>query len=204
MEFVRTENNAVVELISCVEKPKTGEWTEVTLDGGIRVGDDVRQFNTKWELRPAIELVTEGLIVLARAGQSDVYPAGTLLEKIVGNEVVQKNRYDFAKEGLIVLSPLEYLDDDTKEIKAAGSIEQLLAFGKVDQAKADALKGEEVRAYRDAELTELDQIVSNPLRWGSLSSELQNEYAQYRRDLLNVPQQAEFPWRITWPKVPLL
>ena len=48
----------------------------------------------------------------------------------------------------------------------------------------------------------VDPVVSNPLLWASLGAEKQGEWAQYRTDLLNVPQQAGFPLNITWPTKP--
>lgn len=47
--------------------------------------------------------------------------------------------------------------------------------------------------------TEVDPIVSNPLRWQSMSSEEQQRWADYRQALLDVPQQDGFPHEIEWP-----
>ena len=59
------------------------------------------------------------------------------------------------------------------------------------------------RRERDSKLFyEVDPIASNNLRWAGLTSEKQGEWAQYRTDLLNVPQQAGFPFNITWPTKP--
>lgn len=59
------------------------------------------------------------------------------------------------------------------------------------------------RMERDQKLTsEVDPISSSSLRWSGLSSEKQSEWAQYRIDLLNVPQQSGFPTIITWPSKP--
>ena len=58
------------------------------------------------------------------------------------------------------------------------------------------------RSDRNDLLKEMDEVVANPLRWASLSSEKQAEWAQYREDLLNVPQQSGFPLNITWPVKP--
>jgi len=71
------------------------------------------------------------------------------------------------------------------------------------QAELDAQAASEARDSR-AELlvTEVDPIVTNPMRWGSLSSVKQNEWTQYRTALLDVPQQSGFPNSITWPSTP--
>tara|TARA_R110001592_G_scaffold90833_1_gene266614 strand:+ start:275 stop:691 length:417 start_codon:yes stop_codon:yes gene_type:complete len=71
------------------------------------------------------------------------------------------------------------------------------------QAKLDALEAESIRDKRDYILsTVVDLMVSNPLRWASLSSDKQAEWSNYRTNLLNVPQQSGFPNSITWPTEP--
>ncbi len=71
------------------------------------------------------------------------------------------------------------------------------------QAELDAATAEQVRAERDQLLLGVDAVVTNPLRWDSLSSELQAEWATYRIALLDVPQQAGFPSNISWPIKPI-
>ena len=59
------------------------------------------------------------------------------------------------------------------------------------------------RGERDSRLVkDVDPIVSNPFRWDVLTAAKQAEWAQYRTDLLNVPDQAGFPDDITWPTKP--
>jgi hypothetical protein len=41
---------------------------------------------------------------------------------------------------------------------------------------------------------EVDPIVSNPLRWADLSPEQQQAYSNYRRALLDITEDPEFPW----------
>mgnify|MGYP001369248823 CR=1 FL=1 len=50
--------------------------------------------------------------------------------------------------------------------------------------------------------TEVDPLVTNPLRWAELTTEKQNAWTQYRTDLLNVPQQSGFPHSVTFPTKP--
>ena len=203
MEYIKVENNIVTELVSCPSCPETdGDWREVKLEGGIHVGDDVRMFDSEWNLRPLKDLVSEGYIELATATEDDIYPPGTLLEKIKENQIVPKSRYDFAKEGTVELHPLEYFDDENEEIRKASSVEELLDLGKIDQSRADELKAEEIREQRDSRLGNVDELATNPLRWGSLSSEQQEDLADYRQALLDVPQQDEFPWSVQWPTKP--
>jgi len=71
------------------------------------------------------------------------------------------------------------------------------------QEELDAETAEQVRSDRDYKLlTEVDPLVSNPLRWAELTSDKQTEWSQYRTDLLNVPQQSGFPNNVTWPTKP--
>jgi len=45
-----------------------------------------------------------------------------------------------------------------------------------------------IRAMRDSILeSEVDPVVSNPLRWSSMTPEKQQEWADYRQALLNLP-----------------
>ena len=76
-------------------------------------------------------------------------------------------------------------------------------FQAFSQADQDARVAVVMRGERDYRLThEVDPIVTNPLRWADLTTAKQNEWTQYRTDLLNVPQQAGFPNTINWPTKP--
>ncbi len=78
-----------------------------------------------------------------------------------------------------------------------------VAYTAPTQAELDAQVASEVRMMRDHLLkSEVDSIVSNPLRWADMASEKQTEWSQYRTDLLNVPQQSGFPNTISWPTKP--
>lgn len=70
-----------------------------------------------------------------------------------------------------------------------------------EQLTAEMAK--KVRADRDRILrTVVDPLASNPLRWGDLTPEQQQAWADYRRALLDVPQQAGFPENVIWPTAP--
>lgn len=59
------------------------------------------------------------------------------------------------------------------------------------------------RTHREAILNrEVDPLVSNALRWASLSDEDRQKWAAYRQALLDVPQQPGFPRDIVWPEKP--
>lgn len=76
-------------------------------------------------------------------------------------------------------------------------------FTPASQEAKDEVEAGVVRFQRDARLKEeVDPLITNILRWNQLSSEKQNEWAQYRTDLLNVPQQSGFPHNVTFPTKP--
>jgi len=67
----------------------------------------------------------------------------------------------------------------------------------------DEWKATEVRAERDSLLaSKVDRLVSNPLRWASMSAETQASWVTYRQALLDIPQQAGFPRTVSWPVAP--
>lgn len=69
--------------------------------------------------------------------------------------------------------------------------------------RSEEQKTSDARALRNILLvSEVDPIVTNPLRWAELSTEQQQDWADYRTALLNVPQQVGFPNAITWPTKP--
>lgn len=58
----------------------------------------------------------------------------------------------------------------------------------------------EARAHRDRLLTtEVDPIVTNPLRWADMPEDEKAAYIAYRDRLLDVPEQPDFPRYINWP-----
>ena len=74
-----------------------------------------------------------------------------------------------------------------------------------DFSDADRLEitKDAVRYLRDQKLkSEVDPIITNPLRWAELTTDQQNAWKQYRTDLLNITDQADFPNNITWPTKP--
>ena len=71
------------------------------------------------------------------------------------------------------------------------------------QEELDAEAAAAVRAQRDYLLqTEVDPIVSNPLRWADMTAEQQAAWAAYRTALLDITLQAGFPHNVTWPTKP--
>tara|TARA_B100000424_G_scaffold166817_1_gene128203 strand:+ start:1390 stop:1812 length:423 start_codon:yes stop_codon:yes gene_type:complete len=68
--------------------------------------------------------------------------------------------------------------------------------------EAAATLSAEVRADRDFRLSQLDIVLSNPLRWAAMSDEEKAPWITYRQALLDVPQQSGFPNSVTWPSSP--
>lgn len=60
--------------------------------------------------------------------------------------------------------------------------------------------GNAVRKIRDEHLSSVDRV--NPIWYGTLTTEQQQQLQQYRSDLLNIPQQSGFPESVVWPTKP--
>lgn len=59
------------------------------------------------------------------------------------------------------------------------------------------------REKRDRLLrTVVDPIVTNPLRWAEMTDAQRQAWSDYRRALLDVPEQVGFPLSIVWPEQP--
>jgi len=77
------------------------------------------------------------------------------------------------------------------------------AYTPPPQEVLDAIAAAEVRSKRNETLREVvDPIVSNQLRWGDMTPALQQAWADYRIELLDVPQQGGFPHNVVWPTKP--
>ena len=69
--------------------------------------------------------------------------------------------------------------------------------------RSEEQKASDVRLQRNHLLvSEVDPIVTNPLRWAELSSTVQQQWTDYRTALLDVPQQSGFPNEVVWPTKP--
>jgi hypothetical protein len=67
----------------------------------------------------------------------------------------------------------------------------------------EAQAAEYARAERDYKLqTEVDPIAGNALRWAALTSADREAWADYREALLNITDQARFPFNVIWPTKP--
>ena len=90
-----------------------------------------------------------------------------------------------------------------RDIYAAALEAGPAAYVPPTQEELDAAAARVVRAERDYRLApEVDPLVSNPLRWADLTAEKQAEWVAYRRALLDITAQAEFPHGVVWPVAP--
>lgn len=85
--------------------------------------------------------------------------------------------------------------------------ETWVSYTEEEKAEREALFLERepiaLRKIRDRLLRdEVDAVVSNPLRWASLTAEQQQAWADYRQALLDVPSQVGFPHSVDWPIKP--
>lgn len=98
--------------------------------------------------------------------------------------------------------------DDTDETINNDNVRSLIgdefaAYVPPTQEELDTEASNTVRFERDVRLAqEVDPIVSNPLRWGSLSDSTQLAFTVYRQNLLDVPEQEGFPHNVEWPTKP--
>ena len=91
---------------------------------------------------------------------------------------------------------LQALESKHNKINEDGTTEQV-------DFRTDDEKAEDMRVTRNLLLQmEVDPIVTNPLRWGDITSAQQVEWTAYRQALLDVPSQAGFPHDVTWPVKP--
>ena len=96
----------------------------------------------------------------------------------------------------------ETIDNDAL-LSAMTENADVAAYVAPTQEELDANASSDIRGRRNKILsTEVDPIVSNPLRWADLTTAEQNAWAQYRTDLLNITDQAGFPHNVTWPTEP--
>jgi hypothetical protein len=61
-------------------------------------------------------------------------------------------------------------------------------------------KEQGLRQLRNTKLTDIDRV--NPVRYSLLSEQQRQELITYRQQLLDVPQQQEFPDHVVWPQKP--
>lgn len=91
--------------------------------------------------------------------------------------------------------------DNSELLSLIGS--NFSAYVAPTQEELDATLASQVRYERDQRLvSEVDPVVSNPLRWADLSEQEQADVSAYRLALLDVPSQSGFPSTVSWPTPP--
>jgi hypothetical protein len=79
-------------------------------------------------------------------------------------------------------------------------------FGEIAEYVEPVISSEEkalrIRMQREGFFMKLDQLVSNPFRWGDLTDEQQQEVVAYRQALLDITNQDSFPESVVWPETP--
>ena len=93
--------------------------------------------------------------------------------------------------------------DNNTLLAAMASAGDVAAYVPPTQAELDEAEAQAVRTQRDMKLsTEVDPIAGNVLRWATLDADTQAAWAAYRQALLDVPEQAGFPYNVSWPVRP--
>ena len=73
-------------------------------------------------------------------------------------------------------------------------------YNDAEMEVVNAARGPSIRGQRNNLLaTEVDPLVTNPLRWAELTEAQQAAWTQYRRALLDITAQSGFPNEIVWP-----
>lgn len=91
--------------------------------------------------------------------------------------------------------------DNAELLELIGS--KFNAYVAPTKEQLDAELAESLRAERSRRLLEeVDPLVTNFLRWNELTEEKQEEWKQYRSELLDLPSQEGFPNTATWPTKP--
>lgn len=83
-----------------------------------------------------------------------------------------------------------------------GDFGEILPYTPVTINTITTSDDQSIRNKRNTLLTNLDMTICNPLRWASFSQEKQADFARYRQELLDLPQQPGFPNNAVWPTPP--
>ena len=121
--------------------------------------------------------------------------------------------YDSNKNVLLVKKDVSTVNPNTFSILETDTLPDnfsLTSLGKyqvVDDKVVQVIsdldeKANIIRAQRDKKLSELDSIVSNPIRYASFSDAFKEALKAYRQALLDITTQMGFPTSVTWPVMP--
>jgi hypothetical protein len=93
-----------------------------------------------------------------------------------------------------------YLANNQRADKVISVVDGDVVF--TDRVYTAEERSETIRSDRNILLFELDQITGNPLRWATFTDAQRQQLAEYRQNLLDVPQQPTFPNSVVWPTKP--
>lgn len=115
--------------------------------------------------------------------------------------------FEGATEESILQLLFDTLGDDAKAeheamLKSAADNVPPIAYPWPFKSKSTMIAEQARRTREDIFMFEVDPIICNPIRWAELSTEKQNEWKQFRLDLLDISKQSGFPENITWPTKP--
>jgi hypothetical protein len=80
---------------------------------------------------------------------------------------------------------------------------KILEPRKISEEEIVKHNSEVIRNKRNILLSKyVDPIVSNPLRWNDINPQKKYEIVEYRRKLLDITKQENFPYSVQWPSVP--
>lgn len=71
----------------------------------------------------------------------------------------------------------------------------------LDPGPTEEQLAEQIRRKRNKALRRVIDNM-NAVRWEMLTQQQKDEYVAYRQALLDIPQQASFPYNVTWPTPP--
>lgn len=83
-----------------------------------------------------------------------------------------------------------------------GKYGKILPFEPVIIEKTEKQMADEIRMIRNGALAELDSLVVNPFRFAELDEDTKNQLAVYRKKLLDITDQPNFPNTVEWPTKP--
>jgi hypothetical protein len=126
--FIQVEGDSIVQIMSGAKPDDGGVYIDVPEQFAGQVGNDVREFDETWNLRPLSERLADGLI-----------PGGDRC-KVVGEELVRKSPEELVRDGIDPVPVGMKLIDDARGLRfEAMTRPELVASGQMTEAEAEKL-----------------------------------------------------------------
>ena len=94
-------------------------------------------------------------------------------------------------------------EDDAQKGVSEEDIANRTFSKEFEKCKSDAKRVRMIRFERDARLAFLDRMTCNPMRWDEEFNEREkDEMREYRRELLDITRQPDFPRVVEFPAMP--